>query len=49
MDIRGDSGFAKYLSVDEYIKLLSKKPKREVKLPEVWRDTIEEYFKVTIT
>ncbi|CAG8776000.1 11161_t:CDS:2, partial [Acaulospora colombiana] len=47
MDIRGDGGFAKYLSLDEFIKLLSKKPKREVKLPEDWRNTIEDYYKET--
>jgi hypothetical protein len=46
MDIRGESGFAKFLSVDEFIKLLSQKPKRKAKLPEGWRDIIEEYYKV---
>ncbi|CAG8843275.1 7091_t:CDS:2, partial [Racocetra persica] len=47
MDIREEGGFAKFLSVDDYIKLLSKKPKRNVELPEGWRDIIEEYFKET--
>ncbi|CAG8742849.1 3246_t:CDS:10 [Dentiscutata erythropus] len=47
MDIRGEGGFSKFLSVDDYIKLLSKKPKRNVELPEGWRDIIEEYFKET--
>ncbi|CAG8589132.1 8249_t:CDS:10, partial [Paraglomus occultum] len=47
MDIRGESGFAKFLSVDDYIKLLSKKPKRRVELPEGWRNVIEEYYKET--
>ncbi|CAG8692517.1 12519_t:CDS:2, partial [Acaulospora morrowiae] len=45
MDIRGEGGFSKFLSVYDYIKLLSKKPKRNVELPEGWRDVIEEYFK----
>ncbi|RHZ85598.1 hypothetical protein Glove_63g76 [Diversispora epigaea] len=36
MDIRGEGGFSKFLSVDDYVKLLSKKPKREIKLPEDW-------------
>ncbi|CAG8790337.1 10956_t:CDS:2, partial [Acaulospora morrowiae] len=44
MDIRGESGFSKFLSVDDYIKLLLKKPKRDVKLPEDWRNIIEEYL-----
>jgi len=48
MDIRGESGFAKFLSLDDYIKLLSKKPKRRVELPEGWRNVIEEYYKVII-
>ncbi|CAG8719045.1 17045_t:CDS:2, partial [Acaulospora colombiana] len=47
MDIRGESGFSEFLSVYDYIKLLSKKPKRNVELPEGWRDVIEEYFKET--
>jgi len=47
MDIRGESGFAKFLSINEFIKLLSKKPNRKVKLPEGWRDIVEEYYKVT--
>ncbi|CAG8725192.1 17115_t:CDS:2, partial [Acaulospora morrowiae] len=47
MDIRGDSGFSKFLSVDDYIKLRSKKPKRKVELPEDWRNVVEEYFKET--
>ncbi|CAG8474302.1 4047_t:CDS:10, partial [Acaulospora morrowiae] len=47
MDIQGESGFSKFLSVYDYIKLLSKKPKRNVELPEGWRDVIEEYFKET--
>ncbi|RIB04635.1 hypothetical protein C2G38_2254269 [Gigaspora rosea] len=45
MDIRGDSGFSKFLSVDEYIKLRSKRPKRKVELPKDWHNTVEEYFK----
>ncbi|CAG8717575.1 17507_t:CDS:10, partial [Acaulospora morrowiae] len=45
MDIRGESGFAKFLSIDQFIKLLSKKPSRKVKLPEDWRNIIEEYYK----
>ncbi|CAG8596626.1 6156_t:CDS:10 [Ambispora leptoticha] len=47
MDIRGDSGFSKFLSMNEYIKLLSKKPKRNVKLPDHWCNIIEEYYKET--
>ncbi|CAG8569066.1 7519_t:CDS:10 [Acaulospora morrowiae] len=47
MDIRGESGFAKFLPVNDYIELLSKKPKRVVKLPEDWRNVIEEYYKET--
>ncbi|CAG8657583.1 5342_t:CDS:10, partial [Acaulospora colombiana] len=47
MDIRGESGFAKFLSVDDYIKLLSKKPKRRVELPGGWRNVVEEYYKET--
>jgi|SRR6185312_7035740 len=43
MDIRGESGFAKFLSADEFIKLLSQKPKRKAKLPEGWHDIIEKY------
>ncbi|CAG8610945.1 8382_t:CDS:10, partial [Acaulospora morrowiae] len=43
----GNSGFAKFLSVDDYIELLSKKPKRRVELPEGWRNVIEEYYKET--
>ena len=46
MDIRGESGFAKFLSIDEFITLLSKKPKREAKLPEDWHNTVEDYYKV---
>jgi hypothetical protein len=46
MDIRGESGFAKFLSIDQFIKLLSKKPSRKVNLPENWYNIIEEYYKV---
>ncbi|CAG8445837.1 13837_t:CDS:10 [Dentiscutata heterogama] len=42
MDIRGEGGFSKFLSFDDYIKLLSKKPKRNVELPEGWHDIIGE-------
>ncbi|RIA83652.1 hypothetical protein C1645_833465, partial [Glomus cerebriforme] len=45
IDIRGKSEFAKFLSIDQFIKLLSKKPSREVKLLEDWRNIIEEYYK----
>ncbi|CAG8660010.1 7823_t:CDS:10, partial [Ambispora leptoticha] len=34
MDIRGESGFSKFLSVDDYIKLQLKKPKRKVEVSE---------------
>ncbi|CAG8823778.1 11036_t:CDS:10, partial [Gigaspora margarita] len=47
MDIRGESGFSKFLSVDDYINLRLKNPKRKVEVPEVWRNIIEEYFKET--
>ena len=42
MDIRGESGFSKFLSVDDYryIKLMSKKPRRKVELPGGWHSVI---------
>ncbi|CAG8816727.1 13576_t:CDS:2, partial [Dentiscutata erythropus] len=39
------SGFSKSLSLVEYMELLSKKPRREVELPEDWCNIVEEYFK----
>ncbi|CAG8601797.1 1890_t:CDS:2, partial [Diversispora eburnea] len=38
MNIRGESGFSKFLSVDDYIKLRSKNPKRKFELPKDWRN-----------
>ncbi|CAG8810743.1 28678_t:CDS:10, partial [Gigaspora margarita] len=45
MDIRGDSDFAKFLSFDEYRRLLSVKPNRNIELPKSWCEIIEEYYK----
>ncbi|CAG8490294.1 10123_t:CDS:10, partial [Gigaspora margarita] len=42
MDIRGESGFSKFLSVNDYIKLRSKKPRWKVEVPEVWRKIVED-------
>ncbi|CAG8670240.1 12601_t:CDS:10, partial [Gigaspora rosea] len=47
MDIRWDSEFANFLSFEEYTKLLSVMPKRNVELPESWDKIIEEYYKDT--
>ncbi|CAG8687870.1 27280_t:CDS:10 [Dentiscutata erythropus] len=47
MDIRGESGFSKFLTLDDYIKLRTKNPKRKVELPEDWCNFLEEYFKET--
>ncbi|CAG8620057.1 1786_t:CDS:10, partial [Paraglomus occultum] len=49
MDIRGDSGFAKFLTVDQYTKLLSVRPKRNAVLPESWCRIIEEYYMESLT
>ncbi|RUP43154.1 LOW QUALITY PROTEIN: hypothetical protein BC936DRAFT_137539 [Jimgerdemannia flammicorona] len=44
MDIRGDSGFVKSLTVAQYRKLLSMRPKRHAVVPECWRRVVETYF-----
>ncbi|CAG8717239.1 12982_t:CDS:2 [Funneliformis mosseae] len=44
MNIRGNSGFANYLSVDQYAELLSVKPKRDANIPISWRRIIEDYY-----
>ncbi|CAG8534834.1 6779_t:CDS:10 [Acaulospora morrowiae] len=49
MDIRGDSGFAKFLTIDQYTKLLSVRPKRSAVLPECWCRVIEEYYMESLT
>ncbi|CAG8540192.1 7704_t:CDS:10, partial [Scutellospora calospora] len=49
MDIRGDSGFAKFLTIDQYAKLLSVRPKRNAVLPECWHRIIEEYYMESLT
>ncbi|CAG8629870.1 7316_t:CDS:10, partial [Ambispora gerdemannii] len=49
MDIRGDSGFAKFLTIDQYTKLLSVRPKRNAVLPEFWCRIIEEYYMESLT
>ncbi|GES83361.1 hypothetical protein GLOIN_2v1716154 [Rhizophagus clarus] len=49
MDIRGDGGFAKFLTIEQYTKLLSLRPKRRAVLPNGWREVIEEYYKESLT
>ncbi|CAG8650944.1 16728_t:CDS:10 [Funneliformis caledonium] len=44
MDIRGDSGFSKFLSLDQYIKLMSVKPRRKAVLPKCWQQILDDYF-----
>ncbi|CAI2164017.1 4355_t:CDS:10 [Funneliformis geosporum] len=44
MDIRGNSEFANYLSVDQYAELLSVKPKRDANIPASWRRVIDDYY-----
>ena len=48
MDIRGESEFAKILTTDQYIRLLSMRPKRSVEIPKCWHDIMENYFMVSI-
>ncbi|CAG8586725.1 637_t:CDS:10, partial [Paraglomus occultum] len=49
MDIRGDSDFAKFLTINQYAKLLSVRPKRNAALLESWRSIIEEYYMESLT
>ncbi|CAG8636727.1 7711_t:CDS:10 [Paraglomus occultum] len=49
MDIRGDSGFARFLTVSQYAKLLSVRPKRKAVVPECWREVVDEYFMDSVT
>ncbi|CAG8580815.1 8338_t:CDS:10, partial [Ambispora leptoticha] len=49
MDIRGDSDFAKFLTIEQYTKLLSVRPKRNAVLPESWCRIIEEYYMESLT
>ena len=48
MDIRGDSGFARFLTVSKYTKLLSVRPKKKAVLPKCWREVVEEYFMASL-
>jgi hypothetical protein len=46
MDIRENSEFANYLSVDQYAELLSTRPKRNANIPAPWRRVIDDYYTV---
>ncbi len=48
MDIRADSGFSMFLSLDQYSKLISIKPKRKVEIPKCWQKVLDYFLVCTV-